>query len=168
MSEPKIMLGGLPIVLHAGSVDQSIDSLGGEGVVRLSLGDGVKMTHWSKATGSISSGDGWMPPGLDGLDFSQALELRLTIAHCITGTATTVALETLPRPDAAPWALALVGEDWVKTPCSYAAGEVTVTPVSGASLYAVYWMPVYSVFASRPPKSIGGGFHGWSIPWEEA
>lgn len=166
MSHPKIMLGGVPIVLHAGAPAQSIERLGGEAVVRLSDGKAVKMTHWGKASGSIS-GDGWMPPGLDGLDYSQPLELRLTQPDCITGTATTVTLTSTPRPDVAPWALALVGDQWQATPCSVGEGVATLTAVTGAELYALYWMPVYSVFVGKPGKSLSAT-HGWTINWEEA
>lgn len=166
MTHPRIMLGGVPIVLHAGAPEQSVERLGGEAVVRLSDGDAVKMAHWSKASGSIS-GDGWMPPGLDGLDYSQPLELRLTQPECITGTATTVPLTSTPRPDVAPWALALVGDQWQATPCTVLDGVATITAAASAELYALYWMPVYSVFASKPGKSMGAT-HGWSINWEEA
>jgi hypothetical protein len=162
------MLGGVPIVLHAGSSDQSVSPLGGSGLVRLSQGKGVKMTHWSKASGSISSSDGWMPPGLSGLDFTQALELRLTKPMCITGTGLVVTLKGEPRPDVAPWVLAHVNGNWRPAPSSYSAGDVTITPVAGADLYATYWMPVYSVFISEPPESMGAGVYGWTINWEEA
>ena len=51
MSLPLVTLGGVPIVLHAGAPDQSDTPLLGEAVVRLSGGEGVKMTHWGKAIG---------------------------------------------------------------------------------------------------------------------
>ncbi|MFI8479637.1 hypothetical protein ACIGCM_03610 [Pseudomonas sp. NPDC078700] len=168
MSNPSLMLGGVPFVLEAGSFDQSSNALGGSGVVRLSLGEGVKMTHWSKASGSISSNDAWMPPGLAGLDYSEPLELRLTKPMSITGTDLEVALKGNSRPDSAPWVLALVSGDWVQTDSTYSAGVVTITPVAGASLYATYWLPMYEVFASEPPESMGGGVYGWTINWEEA
>lgn len=167
MSNPSLMLGGVPFVLEAGSFDQSSNALGGAGVVRLSLGEGVKMTHWAKASGSISSNDAWMPPGLAGLDYSEALELRLTKPLVITGPELVVTLKGTPRPDASPWVLALINGDWVECASSYLAGVVTVTPVPGATLYATYWLPMYDVFASEPPESMGGGVYGWTINWEE-
>ncbi|WP_314408922.1 hypothetical protein [Pseudomonas kuykendallii] len=168
MSLP-IMLGGVPIVLLAGAPDQSSEPLGGETVVRMSNGQGVKMSHWAKESGSIS-GQGWMPAGLDGLDYSQPLELRLALAECITGSALQVPLTSTPRQDAEPWCVALIGDtgQWAETPCSFADGVVTITPAAGATLYATYWYPVYQVFASKPPKSQSAGSHGWTITWEEA
>lgn len=167
MSYPQVKLGGVPIVIHARPDSQTADSLGGEGVVRLSEGAGVKLTHWRKATGSISSSDSWMPPGLDGLDYSGPLELWLTIPECITQPGTTAEFACLPRDDVAPWVLALIGNEWVRTTSTYEASIVVATPVVGASLYAFYCMPKYMVLATKPGKSMGGGVYGWTINWEE-
>lgn len=167
---PDLMLGGVPIVLHAGAPEFSAEGVEGASTVRMSLGSLVKMTHWSgKARGTISA-TGWMPPGLDGLDYSQPLELRSTQPETITTAATSAALSSLPRSDCAPWALALVGQEWVRTTCSYSAGIATATAVPGATLYAIYWFPVYQVFATKPSKglSVGSAAHSWQINWEEA
>lgn len=166
-----VTLGGLPIVLHAGAAAQSDEPLLGEAVVRMSEGAAVKMTHWAKAAGSISLA-GWMPPGLDGLDYSQPLLLCLTAQECMVDAGLVFALTSAPRPDVAPWALALLGGvngEWVRTPCAYAAGVATVTAVVGAELYMVQWMPMYSVFASKPPKSLDPvtGSFATQIDWQE-
>jgi hypothetical protein len=163
-----ITLGGLPIVLHAGAPMQSDDPLLGEAVVRMSEGAAVKMTHWAKAAGSISLA-GWMPPGLDGLDYSQPLILCLTAQEAMTGAGLVFALTSTPRPDVLPWAQALVGDDWQAAECVTAAGVVTVTAVAGATLYCVQWMPMYSVFASKPPKSTdpSTASFGTQIDWQE-
>lgn len=163
-----VTLGGLPIVLHAGAPTQSDAPVLGEAVVRMSQGAGVKMTHFYKAGGSISLA-GWMPPGLDGLDYSQPLTLCLTAQECMVDTGLVFTLTSTPRPDVAPWALAMIGGDWVRADCAYVDGVATVSAVAGAALYMVQWMPTYSVFASKPPKSTdtGGGAFGSEIVWEE-
>lgn len=163
-----VTLGGLPIVLHAGVPAQSDEPLLGEAVVRMSEGAGVKMTHWAKAAGSISLA-GWMPPGLDGLDYSQPLLLCLTAQECMVGAGLVFTLTSTPRPDVAPWAQALLGSDWVRADCATVAGVATVTAVAGAALYMVQWMPMYSVFASKPPKSTdpSTGSFGSQIDWQE-
>ncbi|WP_268797514.1 hypothetical protein [Pseudomonas huanghezhanensis] len=168
MSLPLVTLGGVPIVLHAGAPDQSDTPLLGETVVRLSGGAGVKMTHWGKASGSIS-GQGWMPPGLDGLDYSQPLELRLTSQECIVGDSLSYALTSLVRPDTSPKAFALVGSEWVQTSCELDGSIATAGQVIGGTKYMIQWMPVYNVFASKPPKSMSAAqaTFGWSIAWEE-
>ena len=168
MSLPLIMLGGVPIVLDAGAPDLADSPLLGESIIRLSRGEGVKMTHWSKAGGTIT-GQGWMPPGLDGLDYSQPLELRLTAQESIVGTVQSFALTSTPRPDWEPWAFALVGRQWVETGCSFSDDVATADLVVGAAMYMIQWMPVYNVFASKPPKtqSSAQGTFGWTISWEE-
>jgi hypothetical protein len=163
------MLGGIPIVLHAGAPELSEEETGGSSLVRLSLGAAVKMTRYQKMAGAIS-GQGWIPPGLDGLDYSAPLELRSTQVSNMQSSGLTFELPTTPRPDQAPWAFALVGDQFLPAAVSTAAGVATVTAVAGASLYQVWWFPVYSVFATRPPKtqSSGTASHSWSIAWVEA
>ncbi|WP_443191404.1 hypothetical protein [Pseudomonas indica] len=169
MPMPKVLLGGVPIELHSGAPDESTQPIGGSTVLRLSDGAAVKMTHWRKAAGTIS-GTGWMPPALDGLDYSQPLELRTTQVSSISGTATTYTLTSTPRPDDTPWAEALVGDTWVPTASSVTDGVITITPVTGASRYRACWFPVYSVVAEPPQRSQSSSTnaHGWSISWEEA
>ena len=162
-----LMLGGLPIELHAGAPEFNADPLEGSSVVRMSDGQGVKMTHWSGKMAGTISGAGWMPPGLDGLDYSRPLELRSTQAECVTTNATTVVLSSVPRPDYEPWCLALVRESWVDASSAYFDGAVTIEPVPGATRYAVYWLPIYFVYARKPRKSNAGGVHGWTLDWEE-
>lgn len=166
MSQPKIILGGIPIVLRAGSPELSEGAIGGEALLRMSDGTGVPMTHWQKMAGSVS-GQGWMPPGLDGLDYSQPMPLFSTQVNNMQGTALVYTLPSTPRPDVEPWAFAWIGDDWQPTPCSTVMGVATVTAVAGAEAYQVWWMPVYSVKAQRPAKQQGGGTQSWSIPWEE-
>jgi hypothetical protein len=164
-----LMLGGIPIVLHAGAPELSEEEIGGSTLLRMSNGAGVKMTRYQKMVGSIS-GQGWIPPALDGLDYSGPLELRSTQVSSMQSAGLVFTLPTTPRPDQSPWAFALVGDQFVDAAVSTVAGVSTVTAVVGASLYQVWWLPVYSVFATRPPKSQSSGTasHSWSIAWAEA
>ncbi|WP_405120747.1 hypothetical protein [Pseudomonas leptonychotis] len=168
MSVP-LMLGGIPIVLHAGAPELSEEAVGGNSLLRMSNGAAVKMTRWEKMAGSIS-GQGWMPPALDGLDYSQPLELRSTQVSSMQSAGLVFTLPSTPRPDQAPWGFALVGDQWVPTPADTVAGVTTLDAVAGATLYQAWWFPVYSVFATRPPKSQSNASasHGWSIAWQEA
>jgi hypothetical protein len=171
MTIPTLTLGGVPLVLHSGAPEFSVEGLAGTARPRMSDGALVQMTHWSgKASGTIS-GQGWMPPGLDGLDYTQPLELLSAQQESITGTALVVVLTSQVRPDHAPWAQALVGEQWVPTPCALNGDVVTTTAVAGATLYTVSWFPMFSVFASKPSKGLSVGNaaapHSWSITWEQ-
>lgn len=170
MSLPPLMLGGIPIEqLYAGPPDLSEETIGGDSLLRMSDGAAVKMTTWGRMAGSIS-GQGFIPPGLDGLDYSAPLELRSTQVNTMQGTALEYILPGTPRPDVEPWAFAQINKHWLPTPCVTVDGVATVTAVAGASAYQVWWMPVYSVFARRPPKqqSSATASHSWSIAWEEA
>lgn len=168
MDYPHIMLGGVPIVLEAGAPVSSEEPLGGANIVRLSTGTGVPVTHWERMAGSIS-GQGFMPPGLEGLDYSLPLELRSRQVTSINGTGLTYTLHTPARPDVTPWALALVAGEWASTPCSVVGKVVTVTPVAGAQLYSVCWFPLYTVIARRPARGQDDGTasHSWTITWEQ-
>ncbi|MDF3932152.1 hypothetical protein [Pseudomonas citronellolis] len=170
MSLPMVMLGGVPIVPHAGTVSQSITPLGGPEIIRLSGGVGVPMTHWQRAAIALS-GSGYMPPGLDGLDYTQPLELRCTKHLSIVSTGTSFVLAGAPRPDFAPWAFALVGGQWVEADLALAGVNAEVAPVSGATAYQVCWMPVFMVSAKRPQgdmdPSNNATPHGWQIACEE-
>jgi hypothetical protein len=167
--QPPLLLGGVEIVLQAGAPDYSESMIGGDSVLRLSTGAAVKMTRYQRHAGSIS-GSGWIPPGLDGLDYSLPLELRSTQVSTVQGAGPLFNLPSTPRPDFAPWAFALVGPELMPTECSTVAGVATVTAGAGARAYQVWWLPVYSVFAQHPSKSQfnGSAAQGWSIAWEEA
>lgn len=166
MSTPALMLGGVAVHLMAGAPEYAEQPLGGEISVRLSLGALVNMRHWEKMSGSISAA-GWMPPGLDGLDYSAPLELRSCKARSQQGAGPAFTLGFDPRPDKAPWAFALLpGNRVVPTPCITVGRVVTVTPVAGALGYQVWAMPVYWVKCARPQESQGAS-HGWLLSWEE-
>ncbi|MBV2132053.1 hypothetical protein KRX52_04480 [Pseudomonas sp. MAP12] len=168
MTYPRVTLGGVPIVLHAGAPVQSYEPMGGASVVRLHGGAAVKLRHWRRTAISIS-GSGWMNPGLDGLDYDSALELRCTHPQSVTSASNVITLAGTPRPDVAPWGLALIGDQWQPTPCVVVAGVATLTAVTGATLYQVCWMPVFQVFCERPPTGLdaGAGFYSWTITAEE-
>lgn len=166
MSIPKITLGGVEIDAEAGPESQDVSRLGGSAVVRMSLGAGVKMTHWGKFAGEIS-GSGLLPAGLDGLDYSAPLSLLLTQPRSKVQSAPDFVLDTACRPDREPWAYARVGGRWLPAACNRSGSTVAVTPAVGADRYRVEWMPAYQVLAEEPSASMAGR-HGWSIRWEEA
>ena len=166
MSYPRITLGGIPIDIRNGEVSEADDPLTAAVVVRMGEGGGVKLTHWKKAAGSIAGAGGWIPAALDGLDYSQPLELLLTSPETMAQLDTEFVLHCDFRPDKEPWAYAEVDGSPVRTPCTAVGRNVTVTPVVGAARYIVQWMPRYWVFAEKPPRERSRSY-AWSIPWEE-
>lgn len=171
MPIPTLTLGGVPIVPHSGIANVSVGKLRGSTRPRMSDGALVQMTHWSGKASVTISGQGFMPPGLDGLDYDNPLELLSVHQETITGTALTAVLSSTPRADCPPWAEALVGGRWRRTACGLAGGVVTAEPVDGATLYSFFWLPAYWVFAEDPAKAVDfGGVPrpcGWSITCEE-
>lgn len=169
MSLPRIMLGGVELVLHSGAPVETLEPVGGSSLHRMSDGSLIKQTLWSKLQGTIS-GQGWMPPGLAGLDYSLPLELRSTKVEAIGGTGLVYTLTSTPRPDFAPWGLALVGREWVPTTCSVDDGVATLTALAGATQYRACWLPVFSVFCERPSENqdSSGNTHSWQTTWQEA
>lgn len=163
-----VMLGGIALDKHAGAPEQTEQPIGGSQVLRMSDGAAVKQTHWQKMSGTLA-GRGVYPAGLDGLDYSNPLELRVTQVSSMQGAGLVFLLPSTPRPDRAPWALARVDGQWRRALCVLDAEEntVTVTAVAGADQYRVDWMPVYSVMADRPSRSQSGSFD-WSVNWQEA
>lgn len=168
MIKPHVTLGGLPIILHAGAPDHSYSQEAGWTDVRLSGGSLVRMAHWGKETITIS-GSGWMGTGFDGLDFTQPQELRCTQPKTVTGNSLSYTLTSTPRPDVEPWAIALVGDQWVNTGVSVSNKTATVIAVTGASTYRVSWMPVYTVLVSPPSESMESSVasYAWSFSARE-
>lgn len=168
MSQPPLMLGGVAVHhLLAGGAAETQEPIGGSTTLRLSNGAAVKMTHWQKMAGSIS-GEGFWPPGLDGLDYSQPLELRSTKVRTHQAASTVITLQGTPRPDKAPWGYAVVGRALVPTPVSMAGNVATLAAVPGATAYQVNWQPVYVVMCNPPAESQQGSSRSWSLAWEEA
>lgn len=168
MSKPRIMLGGVEIAPLTGAAAETFEPAGGSSLHRMSDGSLIKQTLWSKMQGTISA-EGWLPPGLDGLDFSLPLELRSTKWQAIGGTALVYTLTSTPRPDFAPLGQAWVGRQWVRTGCAVVDGVATLQPAAGATRYRVTWLPVFSVFCERPSESQNGqnDTHSWSLTWQE-
>lgn len=172
MDIPNLMLGGVPLQLHAGAPAQTYSTVGGWTDVQLSGGALYRMTHFKKQQIGIS-GTGWLGPGFAGLDFSAPLELRCTHPRAIGGSGPLMrsfVLDSDPRPDVPPWGLAFFAsrDEWVECPVQASGRNVTCEPVPGADLYRVCWMPVYQVLCSPPDEALNdmGGF-SWSFTARE-
>lgn len=166
MTYPRIELGGIPLDIRAGEVVETDSPITASVIVRMGLGSGIQLTHWSRAAGSLRGSGGWIPPGLDGLDFSQPLELKLTNPESITGPGPVFTLHSDARADKAPWAYAEVQGEWVPVACVASGRSVSVAVVPGAVRYRVHWMPCYRVFAKKPPRDRSRSFD-WTIEWEQ-
>lgn len=165
-----LVLGGVAIWPGSGPIRQIYEPIGGSSVLRMSLGDAVKLTHWRR-TRIAASGSGWLDPGLDALDYSQPLELLCVKPREMSGTDRTFVLPPAEqrRPDVAPWGLARVGDRWVETTVAVAGDQAQLTIVPGALAYRLCWFPRYVVFTDGPVSDFDAstGRYDWSLTAEQ-
>ncbi|WP_330114924.1 hypothetical protein SA496_01255 [Pseudomonas sp. JS3066] len=163
-----VELGGIPIRTFSGPPRQSYSTVGGVVTRRRSKGRAVRMQHWVREAITVS-GQGWMGPGFDGLDFTQPLELRCTKPLELETPSLVGQLPTQWRPDVPPWAFAWVEGELVRTSISMVDMAYTLTAVAGATSYRIHWMPVYTVFCPKPERGMQAedNTHDWSFTAEE-
>lgn len=142
-----MLLGGVPITPHSGPIRMRYEPFGGSSELRMSDGTGYKQTHWRK-TRIVASSSGLLDPALEHLDYSSALELWCVKPLSISGTALQYQLPPASkrRPDSDPWALAAVGERWLDADLVLVDDIATLTPVAGATVYRVAWLPRFQVY----------------------
>lgn len=165
-------LGGIVVPIHSAlDLQQSVEPIGGASLLRLGQGAAVKQTTWRKRRVTLSA-SGWCPPGLDALNWDSPLTLKCGLPESIT-TATTAA--TLPagrRSDAGyePFARAHLAGEWRDTPVVIAGNAATITAVSGAIAYQVWYWPVFVVYVEPPVTSFdqGSAQASWELVCEEA
>lgn len=168
MTIARVTLAGVPITLQAGAPVQNYSPIGGSTVVRLSLGDAVKMGHWRRCAVAVS-GVGALNPGLDGINYDDVLTLDCTSPRANSSPVPRIAIIGTHRPDVQPWGLARLGGVWVKTPCSLVAGMYDIHPVTEATYYQLCWMPRFQVFAEPPQvnRDPSTGVASWALQAEE-
>ena len=157
-----LILGGIAVPLHAGPPEVTYSPAGGHRDLIMSDGRPLRMRHWRKEVITIS-GAGWIATGLDALDWDAQHLLLCPKPKRLTTTTLTATLTSDPRPDVPVGVHALVGRDWVSTPHTRTGRAVTITPVTGASLYTVAWHPQYTVLVTPPSESLGGGDVSWQL-----
>lgn len=171
MSVPTLIIGGVSLPSEAWYTAQEYGVLeAGRTVHRMLNGAAVVQTHFRKLTTRIS-GEGWAPPALDGVDWTQAVEISC-IAPRMQNSATTAA--TLPaarRTDVAPLARAIVGGQLVDTPLASLVGNVAAaTAVAGATAYQFLYWPKLDFVSAGPVVALDAerGSYTWSLDAEEA
>ncbi|VEE17586.1 hypothetical protein [Ectopseudomonas mendocina] len=146
-----LVLGGIEILPHSGPIRQRYEYFGGSRELRMASGRGVKQTHWRKTSTSISA-TGHLDPALESLDYSRPLELLCVAPKWVGGTALVYELPAAQkrRPDQQPWAIAMVGGNWVDTGLVLDGDVATVAPIPGARAYRVGWLPRLMVLTDGP------------------
>lgn len=104
---------------------------------------------------AVITGSGPIPPGLDGLDYSQPMLFKSASERTLTLPAVSPApvLPTQRRLDTGyePWARAYVDGSMVQTPVVVTDDVATITPVADAEYYQLLYFPQFMA------KVIGGG-----------
>jgi len=174
MSATLLQIGPLtiPSLARVDQLSQSYEPIGGQSIFRSATGRGINQMTWQK-TRIVTSGAGWIPAGLQALDYTQHMILRCIVPMSLNLRPTTLA-GTLPaqrRADHAPWAQAVMpGGGLVHVPLAIAGDEATLgAPVEGALGYRISWLPEFSVIALRP-KQVGdpnSAMFSWELVCEE-
>lgn len=167
------MLGGVAVPLSAAlDLSQTYEPIGAVTTLRAMNGAALRMTHWRRLRTSVS-GSGWVPAGLQALDYGAQLELRCIAPRAlIADGARQATLPAARRSDTgyAPWAVAVLADGSVtNTPVVLAGNVATADAVAGATGYRIHYYPVLTVYAEPPTERFDPqtGAAGWEITAEE-
>ncbi len=164
-------LGGITIPINAGlEFSQSYEMSGGTVTQRMQSGRAIKQTHFNKLR-TVLSGQGWVPAGLDGLDYSIPLLLRCAAPRSVSSTNTQFTIPVSRRHDFGfePKAYAVVLGNLVETEITLNVDIVTLDVVSGAHIYQVHYYPEMLVFTESPQVqgNMTGAEFSWTLTCEE-
>ncbi len=148
---------------------QRYEPIGGETILRAVSGRGIKQTTWNR-TRVVTSGSGWVPSGLQSLDFTAQHALACIAPETVPAVFATrqATLPTSRRADAdhLPYGLAQTAEgNTVYSPATLAGNVATVTAVSGAVAYQVGYYPLLTCWINRPTRN--GPDSSWELVAEE-
>lgn len=165
-----LKIGAYEMPVYAAlDAEQRYEPIGGEVILRAASGRGILQRTWKK-TRIVTSGTGWLPSGLQALDFD--------VPHLVA----CIAAETVPagvvsrqailpagrRSDAGhhPYGLAQLGNgQTIPSPVSLAGDLATVAEVAGAVGYQVGYYPLINCWLLQPTRS--GPEPRWEIVAEE-
>jgi len=149
---------------------QGYDDFGSSVVHRMMDGSGKKQSNWTKIKTTLS-GRGWIPAGLDGVDYSGSVLLKCAAAKMITSASNVIVLTADRRSDTdyEPRGYAIVDGQRVDTTISLPANTATLGVVAGASSYQVEYFPQITVFAklSSSDATVTEANYSWRIEAEE-
>lgn len=171
-------LGTVIVPIHSAyELSQTYEPLGGFATIRMLNGAALKQQNWEKI-GTTITGNGVIPPGLEGLDYSLSHLMKCAAPRAVTSTATVIVIPAERRTDGefAPTGWAYTDPEgknrglWEETPIiSTVVDTVTLTPVVGALNYQVRYFPEFEVFAEKPNQNIDvhPKTQGWTLTAEQ-
>ena len=164
-----LLIGTLSIpLLSTLEIDQQYQALGTEAILRSVSGRGIKQMTYHKLR-IVTSGGGWLPIGLNDVDYTAQHVLGCVIPRAIPAVFSTrqATLPAARRTDSGyiPFGTAiLAGDVAVATPVTMSTNTATCTAVSGAVAYRVNYYPAPTVYLMRPDES--GSHADASYRWE--
>jgi hypothetical protein len=148
---------------------QRYEPIGGETILRTISGRGIMQRTWRK-TRVVTSGSGWVPSGIQSLDFETQQEVACIAPETVPADFATrqVEIPWVWRSDGGhlPYGLAqLPGGNTVGASVTMAGDVATVAAVAGAVAYQVGYYPVLTCWLLRPNRS--NTDHAWELIAEE-
>ena len=165
-----LKIGTFELPVYAGfDLTQRYEPIGGEGILRAVSGRGIMQRTWRK-TRVVTSGSGWVPSGLQALDFDAQHAVACIAPETVPANPTTrqATLPATRRSDAGhvPYGLAQMANGQTVEAAVTLAGDVaTVDAVGGAVRYQVGYYPLLTCWLLRPNRS--GPNPSWELIAEE-
>lgn len=159
-------IGGLVIPITAAfSLRQQIETVGGRSALRFANGASLRQVAWQKLRVTLS-GDGWVPLGIDALDFGSTMTLKCGLPAALRNGTGVITLPAERRTDAGytPYARAHLPTGDVETAVGLVGNVATCTTVAGAVSYTVSYYPELTVWADPPAQNFDGA--GAATSWE--
>lgn len=140
---------GMPWPLVLDGLTQTYAPVRGGSLLRLADGAGLQQSRWRKLSTTVS-GSGILPAPLAALDWDAPLTLGCIAARGVQTGGAPVTLPDTRRTDTPPFALAVVGDQLIRTPLAMVGDVATPTAMAGASSYFVYYYPLLTVTSNGP------------------
>jgi hypothetical protein len=136
-------------------------------VARMRTVSGGMIQHyvWERLITTIS-GDGGIPVGLAGLDYSQQMTVKSCVPRSLYSSGLSVAVPDNRRMDVPVVSFAILssnGRAVGKTNVSVTNHVATITAVSGALYYNTWYWPEFTAVVSPPEEQVDRT--GWSFNW---
>lgn len=163
-------VGGFELPVYSSfDLTHVYEPLGGETILRACNGRGILQRTWQK-TRIVTSGQGWLPSGVQSLDFDAQHVVSCVVAETVPASTLTrsVTLPASRRSDAGhePFGLAqMPGGETFAVGVSVVGDVATAAELPGARLYQIGYYPQFTCWLLRPQRS--GPDPKWELIAEE-
>jgi len=165
------ILNNIHIPIKAGlDFTQSYEAIGGTSILRMQSGRAVKQSHYTKIRTELR-GRGWVPTGLEGLNYSETMLLKCAAPRVVSSTSNIMTIPASRREDIGfeVKAFAIVGGELLAVELDLDSNIARIKETPGAVNYQVHYYPELMVFAEpiKVSANIYGAEFSWSLICEE-